>query len=315
MLALLRLLNAPNDTHELIRRVTGLLQEWSGCEAVGVRLREGDDFPYYETRGFPAEFVQAGNYLCARDRNLELLRDGQGNPLMDCMCGDILCGRFDPGKPFFTSYGSFWTNAASEPMASTAEAGRPSCTRNRCHGDGFESVALIPLRYAGRTFGLIQFNDRHRGRFTAETIAMLERAAGNLAMALQQRATQAALRASEERYRLISENTADVIWLLDPASGRFTYVSPSGQRLLGYSPEEALTKSLRDVLTPDSYPYAASRLPELLTAFEAGDDSARTQTHPVDQLRKDGSVVRTEVTTTLLPDERGRVREILVLLR
>ena len=315
MLALLRLLNAPNETHELIRTVTGFLQEWSGCEAVGVRLREGDDFPYYETRGFPAEFVQAGNYLCARDENRELLRDGQGNPVMECMCGDILCGRFDPGKPFFTSYGSFWTNAASELMASTTEAARLSCTRDRCHGDGFESVALIPLRYASRTLGLIQFNDRHRGRFTAETIAMLERAAGNLAMALQQRATQAALRASEERCRLISENTADVIWLLDPASGRFTYVSPSVQRLLGYSPEEVLAKSVWDMLTPDSHQYAARRLPELLTAFEAGDDSVRTQTHQVDQLRKDGSVVRTEMVTTLLPDERGRVREILGVTR
>ena len=79
MLALLRLANASNDTRELIRTVTAEMQGWSGCEAVGIRLREGDDFPYYETRGFPAEFVQAENYLCARDANQELLRDSQGN--------------------------------------------------------------------------------------------------------------------------------------------------------------------------------------------------------------------------------------------
>ena len=59
-LKLLRLLNDPNNTHELVRSLTGFFQQWTGCEAVGIRLRDGDDFPYFETRGFPAEFVAVG---------------------------------------------------------------------------------------------------------------------------------------------------------------------------------------------------------------------------------------------------------------
>jgi PAS domain S-box-containing protein len=173
--------------------------------------------------------------------------------------------------------------------------------RNRCNGAGFESVALIPLRCSKRTLGLLQFNDPRPDRFTPERIALMERAAASLAIALEQRVTQAALRASEERYRLISENTADVIWLLDVAAGRFTYVSPSVQRVFGYSPE--------------SYQYAPSQLAEALTAFEAGDESARTQVHQVDQLRTDGSVVRTEVVTTLLPNRQGRVDRVLGVTR
>jgi PAS domain S-box-containing protein len=313
-LSLLHLLNAPNETHELIRTVTGFLQQWSGCEAVGVLLRQGDGFPYYETRGIPAEFVQAGNDLCVRDENREPAPDGQGNPVTDCLCGDILCGRFNPGDPGFTAYGSFWTNAASELMQS-AECGRLSSVLDQRHGEGRESVALIPLRYGGQTFGLIRFYDRHKGRFTAESILMLERAAGNLAIAMQQRLTQAALRSSEERYRLISENTADVIWLMDPATKRLTYISPSVERLLGYSTEEIMAKGLPDVLTPESYRYVAGRLAEGLAAIAAGDSSVRTQTNQADQVRKDGSVVRVEVVTTLLLDERGQVREILGVTR
>ena len=74
-LALLQLLNEQNDTHEMIRNVTAFLQKRSGCEAVGVRLKEGDDFPYFETRGFSQEFVQAESSLCGRERDR---RDAQG---------------------------------------------------------------------------------------------------------------------------------------------------------------------------------------------------------------------------------------------
>jgi hypothetical protein len=124
-----------------------------------------------------------------------------------------------------------------------------------------------------------------------------------------------ALRESEERYRLISENTADVIWLLDVDSGRFTYVSPGVRQLLGYAPEEILTMGFRDVVTPESRQYAASRLTEVLAAFAAGDESVRTQTHQVDQVRKNGSIVRTEIVATLLPNPRGSVGEILGVTR
>ena len=191
---LLRLLNDPNNTHELIRSLTGFLQQWTGCEAVGVRLRDGDDFPYFETRGFPAEFVQVENQLCLRDAEGGVVRDSCGNPVLECMCGNVLCGRFDPALPFFTPKGSFWTNCTSELLAGTSEADRQGRTRNRCNGEGYESVALIALRHGGEMIGLLQLNDRAKDCFTPETIAFLERAADQIAMALAQRQGQAALR-------------------------------------------------------------------------------------------------------------------------
>ena len=91
---------------------------------MGVRLREGDDFPYFETRGFSAEFVESENYLCQRDLNDQILRDDLGKPLLDCMCGNILCGRFDAKLPFFTPNGSFWSNCTTELLANSTEADR-----------------------------------------------------------------------------------------------------------------------------------------------------------------------------------------------
>jgi hypothetical protein len=31
------------------------------------------------------------------------MRDLDGNPVLECMCGNVLCGRFDPALPFFTA--------------------------------------------------------------------------------------------------------------------------------------------------------------------------------------------------------------------
>ncbi len=74
-IGLLHLLNASRDTCGLIGSVVTLLKEYSKCEAVGVRLRNRDDFTYFEAKGFPDEFIAAEDKLCAVDREGNLLLD------------------------------------------------------------------------------------------------------------------------------------------------------------------------------------------------------------------------------------------------
>ena len=205
-LQLLRLLNEPNLTHELIQNITRLLQTWSGCEAVGVRLKAGDDYPYFETRGFPAEFVEAETFLCGRDPAGRVVMDGEARPALDCMCGNVLRGRFDPRQPFFTARGSFWSNGTTDMLARTTETDRQARTRNRCNRQGYESVALIRLRTGDETLGLLQLNDRRKGWFAPELITFLENAADQIAIGLSQRRTEAALKESEAHYRSLFEN-------------------------------------------------------------------------------------------------------------
>ncbi len=248
-LILLRFLNDENHTYELIRAITAYLQEWTGCEAVGVRLKEGDDFPYFETKGFPREFVEAERSLCARDLDGQLLKDDMGNPVLECMCGNILSGRFDPKFPFFTSGGSFWSNCTTDLLVSTTEEDRQARTRNRCNGEGYESVALIPLKYGGAIIGLLQLNDHKKGRFTPELISFLEGACEQMAIALAQRQAQAALKKSEERFRDISEAAGEYIFELD-VDGRITFISDRAQDVLEFTPEELLGKTPFDLLPP-----------------------------------------------------------------
>lgn len=60
------------------------------------------------------------------------------------------------------------------------------------------------------------------------------------------------LREREQRFRFLTEHMVDVIWIADLDTLRFTYVSPSVEGLLGFTPEEMLVQSMDQVLSPDS---------------------------------------------------------------
>ena len=106
-----------------------------------------------------------------------------------------------------------------------------------------------------------------------------------------------------------------MIWLLDVTTGRFKYVSPSVERLRGFSPEEVMAQPVDAALTPESARHVADSLPSLIAAIEAGDDSLRVTVDQVDQPRADGTIVPTEVTSRMLTDESGSVVEVLGVSR
>ena len=207
----LHLTNESTGTRDLIQAAATFFQQQSGCDSVGIRLKDGDDYPYFEARGFPTEFVLVENSLCSRDSAGAIIRDTAGNPLIECMCGNVICGRFDPSKPFFTAHGSFWTNCTTELLASTSEADRPGRTRNRCNGEGYESVALLPLSVGEERLGLLQLNDRRKGMFTPAAIGLWERLGGYLAVALAHfRAEDEVRQLNADLERRVAEQTSEI---------------------------------------------------------------------------------------------------------
>ena len=124
-----------------------------------------------------------------------------------------------------------------------------------------------------------------------------------------------ALRESEHRYRLLADNITDVIWTAD-LNLRFTYISPSITRMLGYSIEEAMAKTVEEVLTPASLDVAMQVFAEEMTVEEMEQKNlSRSRALELEYYCKDNSTIWVENKVTGLRDPDDRLVEILGVAR
>jgi PAS domain S-box-containing protein len=90
----------------------------------------------------------------------------------------------------------------------------------------------------------------------------------------ERKRAEEALSHSEEQYRLIAENTKDLICTLD-LQGNFHYVSPSFKEVLGYSPEELRGLNAFSLIHPDDRETTTKIYQQALINKEAGNAEFR----------------------------------------
>ena len=305
-LRVLQLLNQSVDKRELIHDLLYLFKEHGQFEAVGIRLRDGDDYPYYASNGFPDKHI-AENRLCASDNDSKLLRNNQNDLKLECMCSNIIYGRFDPFKSFITKGGSFWTNSTTDLLASTTEADRQARTCNRCNAEGYESVALIPLKANNVTIGLLQINDTRRNCFTQELVRYYEGLAQSIGIALAQEEIEEALQASETKYRDLYKN-APAAYFSVGIDGLIKETNRAAQLLFGYSEEELIGKPRLELYAPDCAVKAQAVFEQLKVGISLFDEEMIYK-------KKDGVIVYGLLSTTYTKDVNGHVDTIRSVIK
>ncbi|MGD8548448.1 MAG: ATP-binding protein [Desulfobacterales bacterium] len=122
-----------------------------------------------------------------------------------------------------------------------------------------------------------------------------------------QKQAEEELRESKERFKFLAEKMADIVWTVN-LDFQTTYVSPSIEKILGFTPEERKRQTLEEMITPESLKRVQMMFLEELRRDETGNaDPDRSVTIEVEYYRKDGSTVWMENSVKAMRDNSGAI--------
>ncbi len=180
-----------------------------------------------------------------------------------------------------------------------------------------ESLICVPIVYEKKSIGILAVdNGKSKMDLRQSDMNLLMGVASETAISIINAMSFEKIRESEARYRLLSDNISDVIWVLDLKDAGFSYVSPSVENIQGYTSEEFMKLSLEKIFPPQSLKYANALISEELNIDKAGAaDPSRSKTMELKQYCKNGSTIWIEVTAKFIRDKDNRPISILGVSR
>ena len=114
------------------------------------------------------------------------------------------------------------------------------------------------------------------------------------------------LELSEKRFRLLADNVDDMIWSID-MDLNFTFISPSVNRMFGYTIEEAIKIPHEKWSTNESFEKMINIFSAELEIEKTGNaDPGRNAVLQIQQIKKDGTVFWAELKVSFIRDQNGK---------
>jgi len=162
-----------------------------------------------------------------------------------------------------------------------------------------KSLISLPMMYKGECRGILGFEYvKSYQEFSETEKAIFTEFSGMLIGAFNMNYYEKALSDSEYKYRQITDNMNDVVWVVDARSG-ITFITPSIYELTGYTADEYMKIPKEKKFTKESVKKVDELLKKNLINSEKIKQEEK-QTFEAELVRKDGSTVWVEYTVKFL---------------
>ncbi len=175
---------------------------------------------------------------------------------------------------------------------------------------GISSLLDVGITIDGKMVGVVSCehtgDKRHWHSDEESFMGAVAASVAQILVESRRRQAEEALQESESKYRRLADSMSDMIWTTD-LEFNTTYISPSVERMLGYTPQEYLSVPLENNYPPQFIDRFASMLrDEMLKEEDPGSDMDRAMLVEAPHYRADGGIVWLSMSVTFARDRDGQ---------
>ncbi|MEQ8223154.1 MAG: PAS domain S-box protein [Candidatus Eremiobacterota bacterium] len=169
-----------------------------------------------------------------------------------------------------------------------------------------KSILGIPLYFSNKLVGYFMLNSvKKEKKWKEEDIRLLKLVGEIFINALERKKSEEALTRSEANYRMLVENTRDIIYSYNP-DGTVRFITPQVAKL-GYNPEEIVGRKMIDFVHPDDKERILNEFKKFIVTGKSFPTVCR--------LIGKKSVIHIEEISEIIKDEKGDIAYITGVIR